>query len=841
MYQKQRFSISLLVAASCLAGSLFALSAPTTSFLGGDSDGDGVADGVDLDDDNDGLADSAETPPGPVDIVDWSNEVNGVTASGNAVTYDGTGGPGFTSQINSAFMSTYGFTDDYEVSWRVATDPSGSLSLFGLGATESSASLSDINFALYNAGGTLAIFESGVNLGIFGSVGIGSVLSIQVSGGNVTYRLDGADLLTSSIGGAADLYIDSSFSGNSGVTHDQFQVSPIVLPSADTDGDGVDDSVDLDADNDGVLDIVEAGLTDADNDGLIDAPGDEASVTLAPDSDSDGIADFRDLESGNALNDGTAYDIAGTAFAALDTNGDGMISSLDVGGGVDLDQDGIDDLIDRDPTVYGNPLPDCDGDGVPDVNDTDPDCNMNGVQDNCEAFDDCNMNGIPDECDVDCDMDGIPDDCGDVCAPVADFSFSPSTGRAPLTVQFTDQSTGDIDSWAWDFGDGGTSTQANPTYVYGTPGVFTPSLTVTNTGGSDTFTAASDVVVDPFILGFGDGSFELSTVDSQPSAAWMVVGGTDVNVRANGAIGDAHMPTDGSNWLSVSAAGTDAATPPTNPGGLTAGAVGAAGVSQDFRFSAAAPFLRFEAAFLLNGTAANPSANDFMSVEVTDGSSVYNLYFANSFSIFEQTSPATGFAMTAVENIEADLSALFPSATEATLLTLSVLVGNGGDALEPSVGYFDNVRLEIADHARTRILGCGTNPYGSMRVLGEPSFGEPFTLQYDNPLGTTCAGSIVIPYISNQTVPLSCGFAFPQYGMDGGGSALYVGLAGFLIAQPPILWGGTGMPAEFVGQTMFEASLIGAKFYTQGVFIDVSGACGINIGVTEAAELTLGL
>jgi len=46
-------------------------------------------------------------------------------------------------------------------------------------------------------------------------------------------------------------------------------------------------------------------------------------------------------------------------------------------------------------------------------------------------------------------------------APVADFTGSPTSGCASLTVNFTDQSTGEINSWSWDFGDGGTSTAQN--------------------------------------------------------------------------------------------------------------------------------------------------------------------------------------------------------------------------------------------------------------------------------------------------------------------------------------------------------------------------------------------
>ena len=70
--------------------------------------------------------------------------------------------------------------------------------------------------------------------------------------------------------------------------------------------------------------------------------------------------------------------------------------------------------------------------------------------------------------------------------PVAGFSGNPTSGTAPLAVQFTDQSTGSVSSWSWDFGDGGTSTQQSPSYTYTAAGVYTVSLTVTNSGGSNT-------------------------------------------------------------------------------------------------------------------------------------------------------------------------------------------------------------------------------------------------------------------------------------------------------------------------------------------------------------------
>ncbi len=73
-----------------------------------------------------------------------------------------------------------------------------------------------------------------------------------------------------------------------------------------------------------------------------------------------------------------------------------------------------------------------------------------------------------------------------VTQPVANFSGSPTSGFAPLTVQFTDQSTpvtGTIIAWAWNFGDGSTSSSQNPIHIYSSAGSYTVSLMVTDNLG----------------------------------------------------------------------------------------------------------------------------------------------------------------------------------------------------------------------------------------------------------------------------------------------------------------------------------------------------------------------
>ena len=80
-------------------------------------------------------------------------------------------------------------------------------------------------------------------------------------------------------------------------------------------------------------------------------------------------------------------------------------------------------------------------------------------------------------------------------APVANFSGTPTSGCVPLSVAFTDLSTGSPTSWSWNFGDGGTSTAQNPSHTYTSAGSFTVTLTATNSAGSDGETKTNYITV----------------------------------------------------------------------------------------------------------------------------------------------------------------------------------------------------------------------------------------------------------------------------------------------------------------------------------------------------------
>ena len=85
---------------------------------------------------------------------------------------------------------------------------------------------------------------------------------------------------------------------------------------------------------------------------------------------------------------------------------------------------------------------------------------------------------------------------GGCTLPVAEFSGSPTSGTAPLAVDFTDLSTG-ADNWYWNFGDGNTSMAQNPQHIYSSAGTYTVTLEVNNACGWDVETKTNYITVTP--------------------------------------------------------------------------------------------------------------------------------------------------------------------------------------------------------------------------------------------------------------------------------------------------------------------------------------------------------
>ncbi|WP_292382936.1 PKD domain-containing protein [Methanoculleus sp. UBA430] len=130
-----------------------------------------------------------------------------------------------------------------------------------------------------------------------------------------------------------------------------------------------------------------------------------------------------------------------------------------------------------------------------------------------------------------------------VNAPVANFTADVTAGTAPLTVRFTDTSTGAPTAWLWSFSDGATSTEQHATHTYTMSGTYTVNLTVSTSDSSDTL-SRSDYITVTRVKGDFNGNGEVDIGDVS-HVAHMVVGkaaadpAADFNENCAVDIGDA--------------------------------------------------------------------------------------------------------------------------------------------------------------------------------------------------------------------------------------------------------------------------------------------------------------
>lgn len=131
--------------------------------------------------------------------------------------------------------------------------------------------------------------------------------------------------------------------------------------------------------------------------------------------------------------------------------------------------------------------------------------------------------------------------------PVANFSGSPTSGNNPLSVTFTDSSTGLPTNWNWNFGDSQTSTTQNPTHSYASAGTYTVSLNASNANGKNILTKSnyitvSQTVIAPvasFTSSVSSGTYPLSVTftdtssNSPTSWAWNFGDGSSNSTNQN--------------------------------------------------------------------------------------------------------------------------------------------------------------------------------------------------------------------------------------------------------------------------------------------------------------------
>ncbi|WP_292465926.1 PGF-pre-PGF domain-containing protein [Methanolobus sp.] len=129
-----------------------------------------------------------------------------------------------------------------------------------------------------------------------------------------------------------------------------------------------------------------------------------------------------------------------------------------------------------------------------------------------------------------------------IYAPVANFTASATSGTAPFAVTFTDLSTNSPTAWAWDFGDGATSSAQNPTHTYTSAGNYAVSLNVSNVGGYNLSTQTGYITVALSSSGSSGSGTRASVSPGQPpeivksthTSVKHIIGGTSVEYDLSG-------------------------------------------------------------------------------------------------------------------------------------------------------------------------------------------------------------------------------------------------------------------------------------------------------------------
>ena len=372
------------------------------SYTTGDADGDGIPNHIDLDSDNDGITDITEA--GGID-ANGDGKIDNINTDGslkNDADEDGfddavDGSVNGSNNPNKALIVTGADTDN-----------DGKPNSYPNGDTDKDGVLDFLDLDSDNDGIADIVEAGGID-----TDGNGKVDDINSNG---TLKNDKDN------DGLDDRY-DSNVTGGANGNN---------ITNPDTDGDGIADAKDLDSDNDGIPDVVEAGGTDANGDGIadnfLDTDGDGFNDTVdgdvngtinknkaliltgstddnndgKPDSydtgdtDNDGIPNYLDLDSDN---DGIPDLVEA---GGIDTDGNGLVDTIQNNGKLrnDIDNDGFDDAVDGKVGTTNNIAKALIVTGADTNNNGKPNSYPNG---------DTDQDGILDMLDLDADNDGIPD------------------------------------------------------------------------------------------------------------------------------------------------------------------------------------------------------------------------------------------------------------------------------------------------------------------------------------------------------------------------------------------------------------------------------------------------
>lgn len=237
-----------------------------------------------------------------------------------------------------------------------------------------------------------------------------------------------------------------------------------------------------------------------------------------------------------------------------------------------------------------------------------------------------------------------------ISAPVPNFTAPVTSGNAPLSVQFSDQSAGTITNWAWNFGDGSTSSQQNPQHTYTARGVYTVALTVTGPGGSSTETKTDYIHV-----------YQQSVADfsGSPTAgiAPLTVNFTNLSsgdyINTNWSFGDAQTSTASSPSHVYNSPGTYT---------VSLSISGAGGSDTETKSSYITVYASVDASFTVNHTdGIAPLTVQFTNTS-TGGYSALSWNFGDGSALSSETNPTHTFPISGIYTVV--LTATGPGGTD---------------------------------------------------------------------------------------------------------------------------------------------------------------------------------
>ena len=431
-----------------------------------DNDEDGIVDGTDLDDDNDGIPDTLENPGGVDPFAD-------ADADGSPNFIDPTPGPGVPAYVDA---NGDAISDAFDA------DVDGVINIQDLDSDNDA--IPDI----VEAGGVDTNGDGRVD-GVFTDTdgdGLHDTYDVTAGGDAILNRdtdgdgvpnsrdrdsdNDGIPDVVEAFGadddnnGIIDFYFDSDGDGfsndqdgdsdNDGTAENAAAALiltgvdgnsdgiPDTYPKANQDGNGLPNAYDMDSDNDGIMDVREAGLPDANSDGVVDG-------TLGADGWSDTVDAIVTL----TLPDTDGFATGKPNYLDLDSDDDGIVDNIEgqstsgwvAPAGTDADGDGLDDAYDNNDAAFaggpGNGITpnNQENDAKPDYIDSDTD--NDGNPDEFEGWD-TNGNGVVDGGEIafvgttDTDGDGLFNEYD-----ANDASPEPTNGTTPASYPDVDLTT----------------------------------------------------------------------------------------------------------------------------------------------------------------------------------------------------------------------------------------------------------------------------------------------------------------------------------------------------------------------------------------------------------------